>query len=247
LPAKLYAIPASHPCAAVEAALVLKGVPYERVDLIPVVAKLVQHRHFGASTVPGIIFDDGERVLGSMPIVRTLEHRAPDPPLLPADGRARRRVEDAERWGDEVLQALVRRLVWAGLRRTPGQLTAYGEGARLPVPQPLRRLSAPLVAWAAASLNHAGDPDVRADLVNLDSHLDRVDGWIADGVMGGEKPNAADLQIGAALRLLLTIDDVAPRVDARPCGRMARRWFPDYPGRVPTGTLPREWVEARAP
>ena len=33
--------------------------------------------------------------------------------------------------------------------------------------------------------------------------LDRVDGWIADGLIGGDKPNAADLQIGSTIRLLL--------------------------------------------
>ena len=54
--------------------------------------------------MPGIEFDDGERVLGSRPIVRTLEHRAPEPPLLPLDARERRWVEEAEKWGDEVLQ-----------------------------------------------------------------------------------------------------------------------------------------------
>ena len=34
---KLYVIPGSHPCAAVEAALKLKGIPYERVDWLPLV------------------------------------------------------------------------------------------------------------------------------------------------------------------------------------------------------------------
>ncbi|MEA2449172.1 MAG: Glutathione S-transferase, N-terminal domain, partial [Thermoleophilaceae bacterium] len=31
----LYSIPGSHPCQTVEAALELKGLPYERVDLLP--------------------------------------------------------------------------------------------------------------------------------------------------------------------------------------------------------------------
>jgi hypothetical protein len=34
--AVLYAIPASHPCAAVERALQLKQIPYRRSELIPV-------------------------------------------------------------------------------------------------------------------------------------------------------------------------------------------------------------------
>ena len=245
--AKLYAIPASHPCAAIELALRLKRVPYERVDLLPVVAKLQQHRRFGDGTVPGVVFDDGERVLGSRAIVRALEQRAPVPPLLPLNGRARRRVEEAERWGDEVLQPLARRLVWAALRRRPALMMAYSEDADLPVPVPLARLSAPLVARVASRLNHATDPDVRADLVNLDFHLHRADRWLATGAIGGERPNAGDLQVGAGLRLLLTLEDLRPRIDARECGRLARRWFPDYPGGVPAGVLPRAWLEARAP
>jgi hypothetical protein len=32
---KLYVIPGSHPCATAEAALALKGLEYERVDLLP--------------------------------------------------------------------------------------------------------------------------------------------------------------------------------------------------------------------
>jgi len=28
---------------------------------------------------------------------------------------------------------------------------------------------------------------------------------------------------------------------------IARRWFPDYPGELPTGTLPADWLAARAP
>ena len=247
MPAKLYAVPASHPCAAVEFALRLKGVEYERIDLIPAVHKALQWRRFRGTTVPGVVFDDGEHVLGSRAIVRTLEHRAPDPPLLPVDARERREVEQAERWGDEVLQPLARRLTWAALRRRPGLMMGYSEGADLPVPAPLARLSAPLVAQVLSRYNHAGDGEVRADLVNLGFHLDRADGWIEAGLIGGgETPNAGDLQIGSSLRLLLTVGDVAPLVGARPCGELARRWFPEWPGRVPAGVLPAEWLVAPA-
>ena len=103
------------------------------------------------------------------------------------------------------------------------------------------------MAQAASRANGAGDPNVRADLINLDLHLDRADRWIETGAMGGERPNAADLQVGAGLALLGTLEDIAPRLDARECGRVARRWFPDYPGHVAAGTLPRAWLEAKAP
>ena len=246
--ATLYALPASHPCAAVEAALRLKGVDYERIDMIPVVSKLQQWRRFGGTTVPGVVFDDGERVLGSREIVRALEHRAPQPPLLPADGRARHDVEEAERWGDEVLQPLARRLAWAALVRDTGAMMGYAENADLPVPTPLVRLSAPLVARASAYFNGAKDPEIRADLINLDFHLDRADRWIEQGITGAsETPNAADLQISAGIRLLLTLEDLRPRLEGRPCAREALRRFPEYPGHVPAGGFPRAWLDARPP
>ena len=108
---------------------------------------------------------------------------------------------------------------------------------------------AALVARLSAYFNGASDPAVRADLINLDFHLDRADRWIETGAAGvsQEVPNAADLQIGSGVRLLLTIEDLRPRLDGRPCAELAMRWFAHYPGHVPAGTLPAEWLAARAP
>jgi glutathione S-transferase len=248
LTAKLFAVPASHPCAAIEAALTLKAVDHRRIDMIPVLAKPLQFARFGGVTVPGVEFADGRKVLGSREIVRALEHIAPEPHLLPLDARERRAVELAEQWADEVLQPLVRRIVWGALRLgSAAAMMSYGARSRLPVPAPLARLSAPLVARAASAANGAGDGNVRADLINLDFHLARADGWIAKGVLGGEQPNAADLQTGASVRLLLTIEDLVARVEEHPVAQLARRLFPDYPGHVPAGTLPAAWLAARPP
>ena len=244
--AVLYAIPASHPCAVVERALQLKDVPYRRVELIPVLHKLPQRLRFGAASVPGVAFDDGRRVSGSRAILRVLDERAPEPALLPAEPQARARVERAEEWGDQVLQPLARRIVWAALRRAPNEVMRYSDGAKLPVPVPAARLSAPLVARMARRLNGATDAAVRADLIALPSHLARVDEWVAEGVLGGEAINAADLQIASSLRLLLTLEDVAPVVDGHAAGALARRVFPDYPGGVRADVLPREWLAASA-
>jgi glutathione S-transferase len=241
--AVLYAFPASHPCAVVERALQLKRVPYRRVDMLPGYSVL-QRARFGAATVPGVEFADGRRVVGSRPIVRALEERAPEPALLPPEGDLRARVERAEEWGDQVLQALARRVVWAALRRSPRSLPTYTEGARLPIPRPLARASAPLTALWGQARNKAGDAMVRADILSLPAHLDRIDGWIADGTLGGEAANAADLQIGASLALLMTVEDVRPLLEGRAAPELAQRWFAGYPGATPAGTLPAEWIPA---
>ena len=241
MPATLYAVPASHPCACVERALQLKAIEYRRIDMPPVAHTAIQQALFGGGSVPGLVLD-GEKVLGSLPIIRALEEKAPEPPLLPSDPRERKSVELAEGWGDEVLQPLVRRVLWAALGRRPGAMLSYSEGSKLPIPAPVARLSAPLIARAERRLNGAADLNVRADLAHLERHLQRVDRWVEHEVIGGEHPNAADLQIGSGLALLLTIEDVASRFDGRPATELARRWFPDYPGRVPAGTLPPDWL-----
>jgi glutathione S-transferase len=246
--ATLYVVPASHPCAAVERALQAKGIEYRRVDLVPVFHKLHQRARFrGGDTVPGIVFDDGTRMLGSRAILRELERRVPEPPFLPAGEQERTRVEQVEQWGDEMLQGLARRVLWTALGRNVGALLSYSEGSRLvpPVPAPLVALTGRPVAFIEKRINKAGEAAVRADLQALPGHLDRVERWLDEGILGGEHPNAADLQVASGLRLLTTVEDLAPLLD-RPAGDYARRMFPSYPGRCPAGALPAEWLPAPA-
>src|SRR5436190_1504205 len=78
----------------------------------------------------------------------------------------------------------VRRMVWAALKRDRAPLRSYSEGARLGVPIGLAvRTAGPIVA-AAARMNSADDATVRADLAALLGWLQRIDDWIADGVLG---------------------------------------------------------------
>jgi glutathione S-transferase len=126
-------------------------------------------------------------------------------------------------------------------------MVGYQEGGKLPpLPTPVVLALAPLITRIERRANHADDGRLRADLAALPAYLDRIDAWIAEGVLGGEPPNAADLQIGATLRLLLTLADVRPLIAARPAGALALALFPEHPGEVPAGTLPAEWVPAGA-
>ena len=117
--ATLYAVPASHPCAAVEKALQLKGIEYRRVDIPPVAHKAVQKALFGRGTVPGLVLD-GRKILGSREIMRALDDAVPEPPLLPADEKERKSVGLAEEWGDEVLQPMARRIDLGGAAALAG-------------------------------------------------------------------------------------------------------------------------------
>jgi glutathione S-transferase len=241
MPNKLYVIPGSHPCATAIAALKLKGVEYKRIDCIPQVHRLQAKLAYGERTVPGMKLEGGDKIVGSRTILRWLDETVPEPRLYPEDPALLAQVEEAEAWGDEVLQPLARRLSWAVLKRTPKSMEGYAEGAKLPVPTPLARPGYPVIARLSARLNHENDENTKADLAALPGHLDRIDAWIAAGVMGGAQPNAADLQLGGSLGLLLSLGDIAPLIAGRPVARLAR-YVPSPTGTAPAGTLPSDWL-----
>jgi glutathione S-transferase len=238
--AKLFVIPGSHPSRTAMLMLERKGIPYKRVDLMPVISKgVLKAQRFGGITVPALKLD-GKRVQGSMEIGRELDRLQPDPPLYPADPELRAKVEEAEAWGDE-FQQKPRRLSWWAFKKDPAPMASYTEGARLGVPVGLAvKTGGPLVA-VAAKLNGSTDAGVSADLASLRADLDRIDAWIADGVLGGPQPNAADYQIAPSLRLLMSFDDLRSFIEGRPCGEMAMRVVPDFPGRTPP-LVPAEWL-----
>jgi glutathione S-transferase len=240
--ATLYSVPASHPCAAVEAALGLKGISYRRVDLLPLSQLVIGPLRWRGATVPGLRIGS-ERLVGSRTIIRRLDAIAPEPPLLPAPGSADyARVLEAERWGDEVLQAVPRRIIDAAFLRMPKAMASYAEGARLPLPIGALLPAMPLTARLMALRNIARDDAVRADIAALPRQLDRIDAWISEGLIGGPAANAADLQIGSSIRLLASIGDVRPLLDGRPAtGLLA--YFPPLAGEVPAGVLPAAWLD----
>jgi glutathione S-transferase len=243
---KLYVIPGSHPCAAVEAALRLKGIEYERVDLLPLTQLMMGPLRYGGNTVPGLRVE-GERLAGSRTIMRRLDELVSEPPLLPplSDAVARARVLEAERWGDEVLQAVPRRILDAAFLRDAACIESYAGDAKLPLPRGMLRPALPLTAKLMGWRNKADDEKAKADLAALPAQLDHIDAWIADGVLGGERPNAADLQIGSSIRLLMTIADVRPVVEGHSALDLTR-WFEPQAGEAPAGTLPTEWLPAPA-
>jgi glutathione S-transferase len=242
--AKLYVVHGSHPCATVQRALDMKAVPYKVVELLPPMHAALQRMRFGARTVPGLILDSGEKISGSRAIMRRLEELAPEPSLFPADPDALVEVHRAEEWGDEVWQPMARRLLWRTFTMHPRAMTSYQQGSRYPMPAVAVRLMAPAVNAVERRLNAAEEGAVRADLLALPGHLDRIDAWVADGVLGGETVNAADLQIATTSRLMLTIGDVRPYFAGRPAEAHAMGLFGEWVGSTPAGVFPAEWLAA---
>ena len=219
-----------------------KGIDFKRVDLMPVVSRgVLAALRFPGNTIPSLRID-GRRVTGSREISKALDELQPERPLFPADPAQRVAVEDAERWGDEVVQDAVRRILWNAIKRDRKPLRSFLDGARIGIPHGIAVATAAPIIAAELKLNDVTDEAVEADLAALPGWLDRIDGWIADGVLGGDPPNAADFQIAAGLRLAMTIEDLRPHIESRPAGELAMRLVPDFPGRVPR-ILPPEWLE----
>ena len=237
----LHALPPSHPCMTAEAALKLKGLAYERIDFTPGehVAKMAELYGEGHTTVPGLMIGE-EPVHGSRRILARLEQLAPEPSLYPeplADA-----VREAERWGDEELQDLGRRLPWGALHFRPESLGTFGGAGPLDPAGTDFAIRMGRATWKYHGITAQRLAD---DLAGLPEKLDQIDAFATDGVIGGDEPTAADLQIGATLRVLLTVGDLRPLIEGRPAERLARTWFPDYAGDIPAGAFPAGWVPSR--
>lgn len=244
--ARLYVIPASHPATTAELMLKRKGIEYKRTDLLPVISKgALRAVGFPRQTVPALKID-GAKVQGSRQIARELERLRPEPPLFPADPEQRAAVEEAERFGDEELQHPVRQILWWGMKRDREPLRSYSEGAKIGMPIGLAMKTAAPVVALSAHFNEASDANAQRALAAFPGMLDRVDELIAAGTIGGEEPNAADLQIAPSIGLAMTLADLRPAIENRPAGALARRIVPDYPGHMPP-VLPPAWLEPLRP
>ena len=83
----------------------------------------------------------------------------------------------------------------------------------------------------------------RRDLAALPGYLDTIDAWIADGTLGAETPNRADLQIAPTLGLLMAMGDLRAIIAPRPAGQLADRLV-SMPGSIPVGAIPAELLPA---
>jgi glutathione S-transferase len=240
---RLYTLPGSHPATAARAMLEYKGIDFSRIDLVPFLSRVILRRVLGfeRNTVPAITID-GRRVQGSREISRELDCLQPDPSLFPSDPEKRLAVEQAERWGEDVLQHPIRQIALWAMRANRAPIRSYMEESRLGMPLAIAaRLAPPFIA-AGVRVNEATDEAVRANLAGLEGMLQQVDEWIAAGVLDGEEMNAADFQIGASVRLLLTLQDLRPLIESRPACRLARRAVPHYAGDAPP-VLPPAWLQ----
>jgi glutathione S-transferase len=234
----LYGTQPSPPSHTARLMLEHKGLDHKTVWLLPGLhPMLVRTRGFRGNTVPAMKID-GRKVQTSRAISRALEEVKPGPALFPSDPQRRLEVEEAERWGDEILQDVPRRIVrW---------LTAHSQEARtliardvgIPLPAVAAWVNAPAARRLAGKVD--ADQQIKQAFADVPVALDHVDELIASGVIGGDEPNAADFQISTSVRAIMTLQDLRPAFEGRPAADHAMRFLPDLGAEFPAGMYPAE-------
>jgi glutathione S-transferase len=221
---RLYTIPGSHPCRAAMLMLRYKGLSWEERELPaglqPMLMRVIGFR---GRTVPGLKVN-GRRIQTNLRIARYLEEAEPDPPLYP--GARAERIEEAERFADEVLQPLARRLLLACGRRGLDGAADHGDDGRLGAILASSRGRRRIVIRVAYRFFGISDEVERLDMAALPGVLDHVDELVASGVIGGPEPNAADFQIAPSLALLDYRLELRDEVEPRPAWALVERLLP---------------------
>jgi glutathione S-transferase len=245
----LYVIPGSHACRSAMLMLEHKQVPHRRVDIVTLLHPLVvrlhgfdaggQTRSAGGRRTPGLrlgdrlgtvpaLAADGHRISTNHGIARFLDEHHPEPPLFPADPEHRSAVEEAEHWANDTLQMAARRIPGAAIVRDPAAFSqSSGEGrlGYLLYKRTLtRRLVIPRIIRGVFAVSPRAERDPVAELPAM---LDRIDAWIADGVLGGAQLNAADFMVAPSLALILYRPDVLPLFEGRPALELVDRLLPE--------------------
>ena len=232
-----------------------KRVPYRRVDIVtlfhPLVVRLHgfdaggQTRNAGGRRTFGLRFGDrvgtvpalaanGHRISTNHRIARFLEEHHPQPPLFPADPERRAVVEEAERWANDTLQMAARRIPGVAIVRDPVALSQSSGDGRMGYLLYKSALVRRLIIPRILRVIFAADPvEDRELLAELSAMLDRIDGWIAEGVLGGAELNAADFMVAPSLALILYRPDVQAMFEGRPALELVDRLLPEPARRTP--------------
>lgn len=238
----LHVLPPSHPSHAAAAALRLKGLDFEQVDMTYGKHNEEMEAIYGEGnrTVPGIVVD-GEATHGSRAIFAKLEEIVPEPPLYP-DPIAER-VLEADRWGDEELQDLGRSLGWGALYFRPEALGMLIAGKVLDPAGVDFAMKFIRSTWRYHGITAVL---LAEQLAGLPGKIDYIEQLAEEGVIGDDQANAADLQIGCTIKVLLSIGDLQELLDGTAAAAIATRWFGEVDGGIPAGAFPAGWVPDRA-
>jgi glutathione S-transferase len=227
---ELYQFAGSHFNEKARWGLDLKGVPHERISLLPGPHMLRMRRLTGRTETPALV-DHGEAIAGSTPILEHLERRFPQPPLFPADPAEREcAIGIVHRWDAEVgpavrlakfFDVLESGYVAGTFGRHLGTLRRSGYRAMFPV---LSR-----VMKSKMGINAENASAAREVTRSAFDFVAKTPG--AEGYLVGDSFTVADLTCAALLMPCVALDEWGGPEDLQTekCRAWLARWV-DHPG-----------------
>ena len=194
--------------------LALKGVDFELVDP----RSPMEFRRWNPQTGKMPVLDlDGERIYDSTLILRELDRRFPDPPLVssrPKLAAAQRQVED---WADEALYWYFMAVRWtdANAAATARQITA----GLSPLFRPVARLVLPPQIRGMVRAQGLGRLPLPMLMQEVEGRLDDLVAIIGDDpFIFGDAPSVADLAVYGQLHMAQSgpTPELAALIRARP-------------------------------
>ena len=177
-----------------------KRVPHLRRAVTPGGHPKVAQAVWGGSTLPALVFEDGDAVGDSTAIIAALEERHPEPALYPSDPEQRRRALELEDVFDEQLGPEVRLLtVHHALPDARLFLRTFTPDLRGP-----RRVAAragfPVLRGRISAAFGIDDDRVEVAFAKLRAAGERFRAEVGpDGYLVGDRFTVADLSLAALL------------------------------------------------
>lgn len=200
-------------------AVTLKGCAYTLVD----VKSPLDFKRWNPQTGKMPVLDvDGERTYDSTLILRALDTRIPEPPLVDADPNVAARQRFLEDWSDEALYWYGMALRWADVNADATVAQVVGS---LPLPSFVRPVIAMIFRRQVTAQAHAqGIARLPMDVVlaELARRFDELLVWLADRpFFFADLASVADLAIFGQMRMMLSgpTPQAAELIQARPALR----------------------------
>ena len=155
------------------------------------------------------------------------QSRRPTGTLAPSGRRCAARRQEAERWANDTLQMVARRIVLPAMARDPAGFSRSTGDGRLGYLLYRRALTRRVIIPRIRGVFAASSRAERELLAELPVTLDRIDAWIASGILGGAQLNAADFMVVPSLALILYRSDLLPLFEGRPTLELVDRLLPE--------------------
>jgi glutathione S-transferase len=195
-------------------ALALKKLGFELVDP----RSPTEFRQWNPQTGKMPVLDlDGERIYDSTLILRELDRRFPDPPLVASDPKLAAAQQQMEDWADEALYWYFMAVRWtdANAAATTAQITA----GLSPLFRPIARLILPRQIRGMARAQGLGRLPVPMLMGEIEARLDDLVAIIGEGpFIFEDAPSVADLAVYGQLQMAESgpTPELAALIRARP-------------------------------